>query len=253
MMLDHTPAPGAAPRRSQVLSHALTEAKLVARNGEQLVLALVIPVALLVGARALADRLGVDARTFPASVLALALFSTTFTSLAIATAFERRYGVLERLAATPLGRNGLLAGKAVAFTGIAAVQMLLLAVVALALGWRPALTPLPWLVGIATAVAAGIAFANIALVLAGRLRAEGVLGVANLVYILLAGGGAVVLPLSAYPGWLRPLLAALPTGALGEGLRNAASGVLAPWPLLVTALWALLATLLARKAFRWMQ
>ena len=63
-----------------------------------------------------------------------------FTSVAIATGFERRYGVLERLAATPLGRSGLLAGKAGAVLLILAGQLAVLAAVALALGWRPAFT-----------------------------------------------------------------------------------------------------------------
>ena len=44
-------------------------------------------------------------------MLALAVMSTSFTSLAIATGFERRYGVLKRLGASPLPRSGLLAGK----------------------------------------------------------------------------------------------------------------------------------------------
>jgi ABC-2 type transport system permease protein len=98
--LDFSPAPGAAPARRRVLAHAVTEARLLIRNGEQLLLALVIPVGILVGARLVGGQLG-DLATLAPSVLALAVWSSAFTSVAIATGFERRYGVLERLAATP--------------------------------------------------------------------------------------------------------------------------------------------------------
>ena len=56
-------------------------------------------------------------------MLALAIWSSGFTSVAIATGFERRYGVLERLAATPLGRGGLLLGKACAIVTVILGQL----------------------------------------------------------------------------------------------------------------------------------
>ena len=43
------PAPGAAPLPRQVLAQAAMEARLLLRNGEQLLLALVIPLIALVG------------------------------------------------------------------------------------------------------------------------------------------------------------------------------------------------------------
>lgn len=252
-MLDLTPGPHAAPARQRILAHARTEAMLLLRNGEQLLLALVIPLGLLIGGHALRERFDLDATTFPASVLALAIFSSTFTSLAIATAFERRYGVLERLAPTPLGRSGLLVGKALATTSVAGLQVVVIAAVALALGWRPALAPLPWLCAVVTAVMAALAFANAGLVLAGALRAEAVLAVANLLYVVLAAGGALVIPVADHPGFAHPILRCLPTAALGEALRGAAAGTLVVWPVLIATVWAAALALLARKVFRWLQ
>ena len=55
-----TPAPGAAPLSRMVLAQARMEARLMLRNGEQLLLAIVIPVIVLVGGVAGADRLGLD-------------------------------------------------------------------------------------------------------------------------------------------------------------------------------------------------
>ena len=157
-------------------------------------------------------------------MLALAVWSSAFTSVAIATGFERRYGVLERLAATPLGRTGLLAGKA-------------LAVVLVVLGQLRDPRPAPrWCWAGARAhrrpscvrwslvLLAAATFVGLALLLAGRLRAEATLALANLVYVVLLVGGALVLPLTATPAPLQPVIELLPTAALGEGLRAAAPG-----------------------------
>ena len=248
--LDLRPAPGAAPAGRRVLRHALTEARLLVRNGEQLLLALVIPLALLLLAALTRGRFLPLAQAAP-SVLALAVWSSAFTSTAIATGFERRYGVLERLAATPLGRSGLLAGKALAVLLVLVGQLVVLAAVALLLGWRPAFGPGSSLAAAVLVVLAAAAFAGLALLLAGRLRAEATLAVANLVYVVLLLGGALLLPLSRYPAVVRPLVELLPTAALGEGLRATATGVVPGWPLAVLLIWVVVAALAAWKGFRW--
>ena len=248
--LDFTPAPGAAPAASRVVRHGLMEARLLVRNGEQLLLALIIPLGILVVGRFAGGRLGAFGELAP-SVLALAVWSSGFTSVAISTGFERRYGVLERLAATPLGRSGLLAGKSVALVVIIIDQLAILGLVAAALGWRPAYTLFSALVAIALVILATATFASLALLLAGRLRAEATLGLANLIYVVLLAGGALVIPLARYPAAVRPVVELLPTAALGEGLRAAAAGLVLGWPLLVLIAWLLVAALGAWKGFRW--
>ena len=74
MTLDLSPAAAPAPRAARIRRHALMEGSLLLRNGEQLLLALVIPVGILVAGQVFGDRVGLDTRTFPASVLALALW-----------------------------------------------------------------------------------------------------------------------------------------------------------------------------------
>lgn len=249
--LDLAPAPGASPRFDRIANHAGMEARLLLRNGEQLILALVIPAGLLVAGRLAGGRLGLDAVTFPASVLALALWSTAFTSLAIATGFERRYGVLERLVATPLTRADLITGKALASAAIALGQVAVLSVLAFGLGWRPQPAAVQWAALLAGVPLAVVTFAGFALVLAGRLAAEVTLALANLVYLALAVGGGLVLPLAAHPSWAQPLVAALPTAQLGELLRAWAAGEVLLWPLAALPLWLALSLFLARKAFRW--
>ena len=111
-----TPSPGSAGLGRMVLAQARMEARLMLRNGEQLLLAVVIPVIVLIGGVEGTKRLGIDFSrspidVFAPGVLALAVMSTAFTSLAIATGFERRYGVIKRLGSSPLPRTGLLLGK----------------------------------------------------------------------------------------------------------------------------------------------
>ncbi len=129
--------------RRMVAAQAAMEARLMLRNGEQLLLAVVIPVIVLVGGVNGAHHVGfhfdhpaVDVLT--PGVLALAVMSTSFTSLAIATGFERRYGVIKRLGSSPLPRSGLLAGKVGGLLVVEVLQIAVIAVVALLLGWDPA-------------------------------------------------------------------------------------------------------------------
>jgi ABC-2 type transport system permease protein len=247
------PAPAPAPPWRRVLAQATFETRILLRNGEQLLVALVLPVLALV-ALTLADvpDLGAGRRVdvVAPGVLALAVMSTAFTGQAIQTGFDRRYGVLRLLGTTPLGRGGLLAGKAVAVLVVELVQVLVLGAVALALGWQPVLA------GVGPALLAGLvgtaAFVSLALLLAGTLRAEAVLAVANLVWVLLLAGGAVVVPTHRMPGGLAAVASALPSGALGEALRAAlGSGRLAVVPLLVLLAWAVAGALAAARWFRW--
>ena len=248
--LDFSPAPGGAPPVRRVLRHGRLEAALLVRNGEQLLLALVIPLGILVAVRVAGGRLGEFAELAP-SVLALAVWSSGFTSVAISTGFERRYGVLERLVATPLGPSGLIAGKSLAVLMILTGQLLILAGVAAVLGWRPAFTAASGPTAVLLVIMATATFVCLGLLLASRLRAEATLGLANLIYLVLLAGGALIVPLDKYPAAVRPMLEVLPTAALGEGLRAAAGGTTLGWPLLVLVFWLSAAGLAAWKGFRW--
>ncbi|GAB3591082.1 ABC transporter permease [Angustibacter peucedani] len=247
------PAPAAAPLARRVLAQARLETAVLLRNGEQLLVSVVLPVLALVGlTRASAPDLGAGPRVdvVVPGVLALAVLSSAFTGQAIQTGFDRRYGVLRLLGTTPLGRGGLLAGKALAVLAVLAVQVVVLGAVGLALGWRPDVG------GLAPALLVGLAgtaaFVALALLVAGTLRAEAVLAVANLLWVLLLAGGAVVLPARTLPSGLETLAAWLPSGALGEGLRHAlGDGRLDVRALLVLLGWTALAGLLARRTFRW--
>lgn len=244
---------GAASWHRRIGAQALAEMRTVLRNGEQLVITLVLPTLLLVVLTRTdlvdldtSDRLGLVAP----GVLALAVMSSAFTSQAIATGFDRRNGVLRLLATTPLGRSGLVLGKVVGISAVAALQMVVLAGIAVALGWRPDLAGVP--AALLLLVLGTAAFSSLALLLAGVLRAEAVLAVANLVWVLLLAGGAVLLPADVLPGPLGDLAGLLPSGALGEGMRAAlADGVLRPGSVLVLGAWTVVAGGATARFFRW--
>lgn len=251
------PRPGSAPFARQVLTQARMESRLMLRNGEQLLLAVVIPVIVLIGGVEGAKHLGhhfdhppVDVVT--PGVLALAVMSTSFTSLAIATAFERRYGVLKRLGASPLPRSGLLLGKIGGLLVVEAMQLVIVGVVGLLLGWSPATRGATgWVAALLAAVLGTAAFASLGLLMAGTLRAEATLASANLVYLLLLAGGAVVLPASSY-GAFGHVAQWLPSGALGSGMRAAFLDGAVSWSHLVAlAVWAAIGTALTARTFRW--
>jgi ABC-2 type transport system permease protein len=246
------PRPGAAPLPRMLLAQAGLEVRMMLRNGEQLLLTIVIPVLVLTvfGSVEVMDLGGRVERIgfLVPGVLALAVLSTAFTGLAIGTGFERRYGALKRLGASPLPRGALLAAKGLSVLTVEAMQLLLLCTVALVMGWDPAGSPLAAAVLI---VAGTAAFAALGLLMAGTLRAEATLAAANLVYLLLLAGGAVVLPVASYGG-LGGAITWLPSGALGEGLRDALlEGVFPAVHVLVLVLWAALGTFLTARTFRW--
>jgi ABC-2 type transport system permease protein len=247
------PPPGAAPAPRRALAQAGFEAMILLRNGEQLLVSVLLPALALVALTlASVPDLGPGRRidVLAPGALALAVMSTAFTGQAIATGFDRRYGVLRLLGTTPLGRDGLLTGKVLAVLAMQTVQAVVLGALALGFGWRPRWSGVP--AALLIALAGTAAFVALALLLAGTLRAEAVLAVANLVWVLLLAAGAVLVPARHLPGALGVVVGWLPSGALGNGLRAALEdGRLDVRSLGVLVLWAALAGTATARWFRW--
>ncbi|MGO9584275.1 MAG: ABC transporter permease [Acidimicrobiales bacterium] len=228
------------------------ETRMTLERGETLLVTLGIPVILLVfftlvpvlptGTSHRVDFLA-------PGVLALAVMSTAMVSLGIATAFERSYGVLKRLGATPLGRPVLMTAKIASVLVVEIIQVVVLVAVALALGWQP--HPAAGLAVIAVLLAT-IAFAGIGLAMAGALRAEVTLAVANGVYVILLLIGGVLFPLHEL-GALASFARLLPTAALSDALHlTLGAGAGAPaeaWVAL--GVWAVAAPVVAACTFKW--
>lgn len=237
---------------SALLAQFRIECTLTLRNKESLLLTLGIPVGLLVFF-SLVDVLPIDAAdpvdVLAPGVLALAIMSMSMTGLAIATGFERGYGVLKRLGTTPLGRPRLLLAKIGSVVAIELVQAAVLVPAAVALGWRPDLSVLPLLGAVVLGTAA---FAGLGLWMAGTLRPEITLALANGLYLVFLLLGGFLIPLDEFPGPLRTLAEALPGSALTDLVTAAFAGGTAPtraW--IVLTLWAVATPLVAARTFRW--
>ncbi|CAM5396725.1 transport permease protein [Streptomyces avidinii] len=253
-----TPKPGAAPVSRMILAQAGLETRMLLRNGEQLLLTVIIPSLLLVLFSAV-DIIDVPVQEggsgksvdfLAPGILALAVLSTAFTGQAIATGFDRRYGVLKRLGASPLPRWALMAAKTLSVLVTEVLQIALLTVIALALGWSPQGDPLSVAVLILLGTAA---FSGLGLLMAGTLKAEATLAAANLVFLLLLVGGGVIVPLDKFPGAVQSVLGLLPISALSDGLREVLQhGAALPWgDAVILAVWAVLGLGAAGKLFRW--
>lgn len=249
----YTPRPGAAPLSRMIATQTALETRMLLRNGEQLLLTVIIPTLLLVLFSAVdivdtGEGRSVDFLT--PGVLALAVMSTAFTGQAIATGFERRYGVLKRLAASPLPRWALMTAKTLAVLVTEVLQVVLLTVIAFALGWSPHGNPFAVLLLLVLGTAA---FSGLGLLMAGTLKAEATLAAANLVFLLLLVGGGVVVPLDKFPDAVQSALGLLPIAALSDGLRDVLQhGASMPWgDLGILVVWAVLGLGAAARFFRW--
>ena len=239
---------------SVLFAQLKSELRVIARNGEQLLVIIGIPTILLiffsqVDVLPRGDQNAVD--FLLPGILALAVMSTAMVSLGIATGFERSYGVLKRLGATPLGTQRLVLAKSLAVVLVEVVQLLVLVGVGLILGWRGDLGAVAPVVG---AVLLGtLAFAGIGLTLAGTLRGEVNLAAQNGLYLVLLLIGGIMFPLDSLPSWLQTPAELLPSSALADVMRGALTETSlnggAAW--IVLAVWALVASTAAAKLFRW--
>ena len=229
------------------------ELTVMARNGEQLLLLIGIPVLLLVFFSQTnvlpTDGLANIDFLMP-GILSLAIMSTAMVSLGIATGFERSYGVLKRLGTTPLGTKRLVTAKVVATCCIEIAQLLALVAVGLILGWSPSSINLPSL--LLALVLGTSCFAGLGLIMAGRLRAEVNLAAQNGLYLVLLLLGGILVPNSELPKSIAWLAEVLPSSLLSELLRSIfGNNELKISDLASLAIWALGACVVAIFSFKW--
>jgi ABC-2 type transport system permease protein len=256
-------AQGGAARPAAALRSiaALTalELRLAARRGENILVTLVIPVAVLLffgGTSIIAGAANPVPSLVPGTI-ALGIVAASLVNLGIATAFERHYGVLKRLGAAPLPRGGFLAAKLVAVLVLEVLQLVVIGAAAwVAFGWSPGTAWSPLLVAVAVTLGT-VAFVSLGLLLAGTLRAEAVLALANGLFLAFLMVGGVVLPIDHLPGFLQPVGVVLPSSALADLLRlgldsgaSAAATTTGP-ALAILGAWAIGAAALTARTFRW--
>lgn len=242
-------ATGSAPFWRMTLAQTRAELMMTLRRGESLLITVIIPVVLLIFFSSLKIG-GVGINFLVPGVMALALMSTGMVSLSIATAYERYYGVLKRLGASPLSRGGLILAKSLSVLILEIAQAALLALLALIFfHWRPTgsflLFIVIFLVGTAT-------FSGLGMLMAGALRAEATLAGANGLYLLFVLIGGTVLPIRALPVFLQPIAKALPAAALSDAIYGATNaGAFHSWSLISLLVWGIIFFGAAAFTFKW--
>jgi ABC-2 type transport system permease protein len=231
------------------------ELRLTLRRGENLLVTIVIPTAVLLFFATVGivpDVGGQPVAFLLPGALALAVIATGLVNLGIATGYDRQYGVLKRLGGSPLPRSGLIAAKLAAVLAIEVVQVALLVGVAVGvLGWVVPSNASPGVALVALLLGTA-AFAGLGLLLAGTLRAEATLALANGLFLGFLMLGGIVLPIDHLPGPIATIAGALPAAALSDALRIALSGAGdATLPLAILAAWAVAAIGLTARTFRW--
>jgi len=248
----------AAPASRATLAMTAMELRLALRRGETLVATIVLPVVVLVFFSSIVTIPFGTGRPvdflLPGSI-AFAVIATSLVSLGITTAYDRYYGVLKRLGGSPLSRPELLAAKIVAVLVVETVQVaLLVALAALGLGWQ-APAGASWALVVVSVLLGTLAFAGIGLLLAGLLRAETMLAVANVLFVLSLVLGGIVVPIDHLPAPLAAIAGALPAAPLADALRVALGASPAPpdaaGSLALLAIWGVGAVALAARTFRW--
>lgn len=236
---------------ARIAAMSRAESRVAARDGEQLLITLGLPVGLLVFF-SLVDILptsGVSAVNFLApGILALALLSVAFVRSAIGLGFDKRFGAIRRLAVTPLTEAEFLASRMMTTLLVFAVQLVVLTAVAIGLGWRPQPSPL----FVVATLLGLVAFSGLAFALVGLVDGLASLAAANAIYVVLLLLSGLIFGLDSFPGGLATAVKALPSTALASLFRDTLSGASGQtWAWLCLLGWAVAAPLVGLKLFKW--
>ena len=248
----------ASPARAVAAMTAM-ELRLVLRRGENLFATIVIPTLVLVlfsSISILPTGTGRPVDFLLPGAIALGIIATSLVSLGITSAYDRSYGVLKRLGGSPLSRAELVVARLLTVLVVEVVQIgLLVGTATLALSWTGGSSGGSVLLFVVAVLLGTIAFAGLGLLLAGTLRAETVLAVANVLFLGFLVVGGIIVPIDRLPGPLAAIAAALPAAPLADLLRDAlgsgAAGADLVTSLGVLVAWALGAIGLAAATFRW--
>ncbi len=235
-----------------VAAQTKLELAMTLRRGESLLVTLAIPIGILVffgKVNPLSSITGDPIDFLVPGVLSLAVMASAMVSLGIATGFERRYGVLKRLGSTPLSRGGLLAAKTLNVLAIELLQVVVIVATGVALGWKLESTIIP---AIGVLLLGTIAFAGIGMLMAGTLRAEANLALANAAFLVLMFLGGMAYPLAKLPNTVESVARLLPAAALAECVRAVLGHHSFPvGNFVVLVIWAITAPLAAARWFKW--
>lgn len=183
-------------------------------------------------------------------IIGMGLMNFATISLAGSLSRYREEGVLRRIRATPLKPWRFFASVVGAHLGVAAVQVVVISLVAEALGANVLRGGLPFML---LAVAGTLIFLNLGVIIAGRVRGRGAVeGAANAITLPMMFLSGTFFPVSQLPEAVGWAVQALPLTHLLAAMRAFVDGasVASQWPeLLILGGWVAGTFVAARFAF----
>ncbi|GII63307.1 transport permease protein [Sphaerisporangium krabiense] len=187
----------------------------------------------------------------PVMMIVLSVMISAFSAIPAALAVYRERGVLRRMSVTPVAPRSLLLTQLLLNLATSVVAVILMIVAgALAFGThvpgRFPLFALTFLLGVCGLFGLGLCLAA---VVPSSRAAGGIGSVVTFPLLFLAG---MWVPRELMPDILRKIGDFTPTGAFGQAMRDAWAGATPEaLHLVVLAVWAVGATALGVRAFRW--
>lgn len=242
-----TPQAATSPILTRIIAQTVFETKLLLRNLEQLLLTMFIPMIMLVVAILVNFRhIEHPANLYVPTLIGFSIMSSCFTGQAIAVGFDRRYGALKRLGASPQPGWCVIVGKTLAVINAVFVQSLTAVIIGLFLGYAPNFTAVISM--IISIIIGTVCFSAMGLLLGGLFKAEIVLALANLMWFVFAGISAFIL-YGAQQGFLYSLSRFTPPGMLTEAMISSSAGQYNFFAWLILLLWALVFIGLSKRFF----
>ncbi|MEX1021756.1 MAG: ABC transporter permease, partial [Dehalococcoidia bacterium] len=183
-------------------------------------------------------------------IIGMGLMTFATISLAGSLSRYREEGVLRRIRATPLAPWRFFASVVAAHLVVAVVQVIVLALVAQALGAGVLAGGIWFLV---VAVYGVLVFLNIGVIVAGRVQGRGAVeGAANAITMPMMFLSGAFFPTESMPDPVSAAVEVLPLTHMLRAMRALVDGqsIVEQWPsLLVLTGWVVVTTILARSSF----
>jgi ABC-2 type transport system permease protein/oleandomycin transport system permease protein len=181
---------------------------------------------------------GVDYLEFlvPGVLVITALQGAQQTSLGLAADLSE--GVIDRFRSLPMSQVAVIAGRTIADAGRNVAGLVLVALVALLMGYRFA--SLPGALGaIALATAIGYGFSWLGAAIAVKVRQPDMVGMLSMFWLFpLMLASSAFAPAETMPGWLQPFVEYQPISAAADAVRGLANGSSAGGDIVLSLAWA---------------
>lgn len=159
----------------------------------------------------------------PGMVSMSVLFASIFSGVQVI--WDKQFGFLKETLVAPVSRLEIMLGQTVGGATIAVIQGLIILVLSLVVGLRPA-SPVGFLVALGFMAMIGIAFTAFGIAIASRMEdMTGFQLIMNFVIFPIFGLSGALFPISSLPAWIAPITLLDPLTYGVEGIRYGLTGV----------------------------